>query len=183
MKPANENGLPDLLGQHLLAVFAGLNPGLLAASTGRHFAGKSNRFWKVMHQAGFTKELLGAENDRKILEYGFGLITVVDRPTRSASELRKVDYLAAIEHLKLKIERYRPLYLAFLGKAAYQAIANEQNIQWGPQNTKFGETHVWVLPNPSGLNRGYSLEKLVDSYQSFYTEITNATAGNSAFFH
>jgi TDG/mug DNA glycosylase family protein len=55
--PTNQS-LPDILEPGLNVVFCGINPGLLAASTGHHFAGRGNRFWATVHLAGFTPDLL-----------------------------------------------------------------------------------------------------------------------------
>ena len=67
--------LPDILAPGLSIVFCGINPGLRAATTGHHFAGRGNRFWKVLHLAGFTNEEFRPENDRQLLHYGCGLTT------------------------------------------------------------------------------------------------------------
>jgi len=58
-----------------------------------------------------------------------------------------------------------PRNLAFLGKAAYAAIVKNPNIQWGRQAAPFAGAPVWVLPNPSGLNRNFSLDALVAVYR------------------
>jgi TDG/mug DNA glycosylase family protein len=46
--------LPDIVAPGLSVVFCGLNPGLSAAASGHHFVGRSNRFWRTLHLAGFT---------------------------------------------------------------------------------------------------------------------------------
>jgi len=35
----------------------------------------------------------------------------------------------------------------------------------------FGGAPAWVLPNPSGLTRGFSLDALVQAYSAFRVEI------------
>src|ERR1700739_4717971 len=72
--------LPDILEPGLSIIFCGSKAGLRAASTGRHFAGRGNRFWRVLHLAGFTPELVLPENDRTLLQFGCGLTTAVSRP-------------------------------------------------------------------------------------------------------
>ena len=57
----------------LAVVFCGINPGMTAATVGHHFAGRSNRFWRVIHLAGFTPEEILPENDRTILRHRCGL--------------------------------------------------------------------------------------------------------------
>ncbi|MFW7343164.1 hypothetical protein V0R37_16705, partial [Pollutimonas sp. H1-120] len=67
--------------------------------------------------------------------------------------------------LHQKITHLAPTHLAFLGKAAYAAISDQRDIAWGLQPTRFAGSVVWVLPNPSGLNRAFSLDALVREYR------------------
>lgn len=168
-------GLEDLLRPGLTGVFCGLNPGLRAAATGFHFEGRGNRFWPVMHLAGFTDRLLTPPECHQLLDYGFGLATVVSRPTASADELSAHDYVTSAASLIARLERYRPAYIAFLGKAAYTAIAGRRTIEWGPQDARLGRSKVWILPNPSGRNLGFSQDALVDTYRAF-RQATEAAA-------
>ncbi len=62
--------LKDIIAKDLTVIFCGINPGLKSAWNGHHFSGPSNRFWKVLHQAGFTPHRIEAVNDGTILEYG-----------------------------------------------------------------------------------------------------------------
>ena len=160
-------GLPDLLEPGLRAIFCGLNPGMRAAASGHHFVGRQNRFWSVMHLAGFTPVLIDALDDRSFLEYGYGLTTVVARATVSAAEVARDEYVSAGDTLARKIERLRPRAVGFLGKAAYAAIAGQSVVDWGKQAETFGGSVAWILPNPSGLNRGFSLDALVEHYGQF----------------
>ena len=164
-------GLPDLLAPGLKAVFCGLNPGARAATSGHHFAGQGNRFWTVMHRAGFTPVLVDARDDRACLAHGFGLTTVVARPTASAAALSAAEYVSGGVLLARKLERYRPRAVAFLGKAAHAAISGRKDAPWGRQAESFGGSVTWVLPNPSGLNRGFSLEELVAHYAAFHASL------------
>jgi hypothetical protein len=77
--------LPDIIAGQLAIVFCGINPGMTAAATGHHFAGRGNRFWRAIHRAGFTPEEIAPENDRTILRHGCRLTTVVERPTAGGS--------------------------------------------------------------------------------------------------
>src|SRR5271170_3914918 len=83
--------LPDVIAERLAVVFCGINPGMTAAAVGHHFAGRGNRFWRVIHLAGFTPEEILPENDRTILQHRFGLTAVVDRPTAQADQLSARD--------------------------------------------------------------------------------------------
>jgi double-stranded uracil-DNA glycosylase len=157
--------LPDIIEPGLSILFCGINPGMNAASTGHHFAGRGNRFWKVLHLAGYTNEELRPENDRQLLQYGFGLTTAVARPTARADELSGAEIQSATAQLELKIQRYAPKVIAFLGKMALSGMTGERDLQWGPQAANFGGARTWVLPNPSGLNRSYSVDALVSAYR------------------
>jgi len=136
-----------------------------AASTGHHFAGRGNRFWRVMHLAGFTPVQIRAEDDRSLLRYGCGLTTVVPRPTVRAAELSRAEIELAGDDFRRKIEQYAPRHIVFLGKMALSAISGSRNIDWGPQAEPFGGARAWVLPNPSGLNRAFDLDALVAAYR------------------
>ena len=161
--------LPDLLRKGLDVVFCGINPGLSAARAGHHFSSPSNRFWRVLHLAGFTPRLIPPENDRTILQYGYGLTAAVERPTVRASELTSREFHEAAEELERKLRRYSPRFVAFLGKAACAAILRQKSVDWGQQSVEFGGAEVWVLPNPSGLNRAFSLQELVIAYRELRT--------------
>jgi TDG/mug DNA glycosylase family protein len=157
--------LEDILAGQLAVIFCGINPGMTAAAQGHHFAGRGNRFWRTLHLAGFTPEQVLPENDRTILSYQCGLTAVVERPTASADQLSLHEFSAAAADFEQKIARHAPRFVAFLGKAAYCALSGQRDIAWGLQPKTFGNASVWILPNPSGRNRGFSLEQLVTAYR------------------
>ena len=160
--------LPDIIAKRLAVVFCGINPGLSAAAAGHHFVGRGNRFWRVIHLAGFTPEEILPENDHTILQYRCGLTAVVQRPTARAEQLSAQEFLAAAGQFEQKITHYAPRFVAFLGKAAYSALSGRRDIAWGSQPSAFGGATVWVLPNPSGRNRAFSLDQLVGAYRHLY---------------
>lgn len=155
--------LPDILAHDLVVVFIGINPSPMAAATGHRFAGPSNRFWRVLHLANFSPVLLRADQDRSLPQYGCGLVSAISRPTRRANELSRAELAAAGDVLRAKIQSHRPKWIAFLGKGAYSAIVARRDIAWGLQGETFGAARVWVLPDPSGLNR-QTLPQLVAAY-------------------
>jgi TDG/mug DNA glycosylase family protein len=157
-------GLPDVLSEGLDVVFCGINPGMQSAALGHHFATRSNRFWHVLHLAGFTPERVLSENACSLLDYCCGLTSAVERPTVCASDLKRSDFVDGSSKLARKIEQFGPRYIAFLGKPACSAIFNQRAIPWGLQPMRFAGAAVWILPNPSGLNRAFTLEGLVSAY-------------------
>jgi TDG/mug DNA glycosylase family protein len=168
--------LPDLLADRLKVVFCGINPGVTAATAGHHFVSGSNRFWRVLHLAGFTPEQIAPAQDRSILRYGYGLTTVVSRATVAADELSPSEFTAAAAAFKRKIARHAPRFVAFLGKAAYAGLSGQRELAWGKQAMGFEGAIVWILPNPSGRNRAFTLDGLVDAYRELYLEMMATTA-------
>ncbi|RQZ13312.1 G/U mismatch-specific DNA glycosylase [Burkholderia sp. Bp9031] len=157
--------LPDLIAPNLDVLFCGINPGLTAAATGHHFAGRNNRFWRVIHLAGFTPAEISPQDDHAILRFGCGLTAVVKRPTASANQLSRAEFLAASAAFDQKVGRYGPRFVAFLGKAAYAVLSGQREVEWGLQPARMQGARVWVLPNPSGRNLAFGLDDLVDAYR------------------
>ncbi|HEY4108229.1 G/U mismatch-specific DNA glycosylase [Puia sp.] len=166
--------LEDIIKDDLRVLFCGINPGLKAFLDGHHFTGRGNRFWRALHLSGFTPHEIAPENDRTLLEYGCGLTTFVERPTAGADELTKNEFDASAGLFYRKIERFRPRHIVFLGKQAFQSLSGEKTIPWGLQALKISDIPVWVLPNPSGRNRGFTLEVLVLAYRQAYLTTRHA---------
>ena len=99
---------PDILTRGLDVVFCGLNAAASAAAAGLNFSSRSNRFWKVLHRAGFTDVPLQAHEERRLLDYGCGITAVVGRPTWRADEVSLEEFKAARAEFKAKIRRYAP---------------------------------------------------------------------------
>lgn len=168
------NELEDILADDVSVIFCGINPGLLAAAQGHHFAGRGNRFWRTLHRAGFTPFEIRPEDDRSLLEYHCGLTAVVARPTARADQVSVQEFAAVANSFEQKIAHYRPRYVAFLGKAAFAGLSGQKNIPWGRQSTSFGGAIVWVLPNPSGRNLAFTLEQLVAVYQDLALAVNDS---------
>jgi double-stranded uracil-DNA glycosylase len=162
---------PDVLARGLDVIFCGINPASTAAIAGHNFSSASNRFWRVLHQAGFTAVHLMPENEQQLLEYGCGISAVVRRATARASDVTLAEFKWARSGFEAKMQHYAPRYLAFLGKRALSAMIDQPSIPWGRQTARLAATPVWVLPNPSGLNRGFTLTALVRSYSELHDAI------------
>ncbi|ANI30149.1 formamidopyrimidine-DNA glycosylase [Yersinia entomophaga] len=162
--------ITDILRPRLKVVFCGINPGLSSANRGFHFANRSNRFWKVIHLAGFTKRQLAPEDELELLDTDCGITALVERPTVAAAELSAAELRQGAQELIDKITLYQPRILAVLGKQAFSSAFGVRKMQWGRQELKIGNTEVWVLPNPSGLNRA-TLDELVAAYRQVYLRL------------
>lgn len=148
----------------LRVLFCGINPGLVSAETGHHFARPGNRFWPALHQAGFTPRQLRPDEQSELLDLGLGITNVVDRPSARADELTKAEFLAGGENLVKKVLSYEPQWLAVVGVTAYRDAFGLRKAVMGRQDRLIGKTKVWILPNPSGLNAHYTLPKLAAAY-------------------
>lgn len=165
------SGLAEILGPGLSVVFCGLNPALSAVRDGHNFSNPTNRFWRVLYASGFTPRLLKADEEWELLTYGCGITSAVSRATRGASELKRQDYANDAPALESKVQKFAPANLAFLGKAAFAAISLRSEIEWGRQPERFARASVWVLPNPSGLNRAFHFARLLEHYQAMRSEV------------
>jgi double-stranded uracil-DNA glycosylase len=154
----------DILTDGLDVVFCGINPALTAALTGHNFSHPSNRFWSVLHLAGFTDSQLRPEQEHQLLTYGCGITAVVPRPTTRASDLTTAEIRAAAPLFEAKIRHCAPRTVAFLGKRAVQVMLPGVDLRWGRQPVRIADTPIWLLPNPSGLNRSFTLDALVAAY-------------------
>lgn len=165
-------GLPDLLAPGLAVVFCGINPGQRAAASGLHFDGRGNRFWRVLHLAGFTSKLMTPAQGPLLLAQGCGLTTAVARGTARASDVAPHEFAAAANAFREKMMAFNPRRLAFLGKAAYAGMTGHKHVAWGLQQDRFAGAETWILPNPSGLNRAFSLDELVSAYRVLHEAMT-----------
>ncbi|WSA96765.1 G/U mismatch-specific DNA glycosylase [Streptomyces sp. NBC_01795] len=157
--------MPDVSAPGLRVLFCGINPGLLSAATGHHFARPGNRFWPTLHASGFTPRRLAPEEERELLSYGLGITNVVARATARADELAPAEFTEGGRLLEAKVTRLRPRLLAVLGITAYRAAFDERKASVGPQERRIGGSRVWLLPNPSGLNAHFPPPRLAEEFR------------------
>lgn len=148
----------------LKVLFCGINPGLYSGATGNHFARPGNRFWPALHLSGFTPRRLHPSEKEELLALGLGITNVVDRTTARADELTTEEIVAGGRRLRRKVKRYGPRCLAVLGLGAYRIAFGIKSASVGEQAESIGDTKVWLLPNPSGLNAHYQLPALADEF-------------------
>jgi len=153
--------VPDVIADDLAVLFCGINPGLYSGATRHHFARPGNRFWKVLHQAGFTGRLLTPFDEDELLARRIGVTNLVTRATAAAAELGKDELRRGGRTLAAKSRRRRPAFVAFLGIEAYRHAFECPLARLGEQQQQLGPARVWVLPNPSGLNAHYQVPDLV----------------------
>ena len=156
--------IADLVGPDLRVLFSGINPSLYSAATGHHFARPGNRFWPALHLSGFTDRLLHPSSQSELPALGLGITNVVARATARADELSPAELVEGGARLAALVTRWRPRYLAVLGVTAYRTAFDRPRAAVGPQPETIGDTPIWILPNPSGLNAHYQIDRLASEF-------------------
>jgi TDG/mug DNA glycosylase family protein len=163
--------LPDLVAPNLKVLFAGINPGLYTAAIGHHFGRPGNRFWPALHASGFTPRLFSPFEEKLLLPLGVGITNLVARATATADELTADELRAGAKTLERKVRRFNPKMLAVVGVGAYRTAFNRPRATIGRQEGTIGDTRVWVLPNPSGLNAHYQPAQLAEAFRELRHEL------------
>jgi TDG/mug DNA glycosylase family protein len=156
--------VPDVIAPGLRVLFCGINPGLYSGAVRHHFARPGNRFWKLLHAAGFTARQLSPFEEGELLELGIGVTNLVARTTASADELSLEELRLGASRLRRKVCRHRPSFLAVLGIGAYRIAFARPRARMGLQEADICGSRVWLLPNPSGLNAHYQLAEFTAAF-------------------
>jgi TDG/mug DNA glycosylase family protein len=151
-------------------LFVGINPGVRSAITGHHFAGYSNRFWKLLHESGLVPEPMTCRDDDRLPGWGLGITNLIARPSPGIDTLEPAEYVAARSALVRKIGRYRPKMVALVGVTLFRALFPERRKQnasaVGLQPIRMAGVPVFVLPNTSGRNANFSYAEMLDAFRS-----------------
>ena len=159
-------------------LLVGINPGIRSATLGHHFAGYSNRFWKLLYESGVVSEPLTFEDDVRLPEWGLGITNLIARATPGVSTLRPPEYISGLRILRRKIRRVRPAIVAFIGVSLYRSMAGIKGpVTLGPQKELFEGARVVVLPNPSGRNAHFSYREMLAAFRRLKREQSNRGQG------
>jgi TDG/mug DNA glycosylase family protein len=169
--------LRDRLGPGVRVLFVGINPGVRSAVTGHHFAGFSNRFWKLLYESRLVPEPIGFEDDDRLCEWGYGITNIVRRATPGIDTLSREEFVTGRIRLVRKVQRYRPAILALVGITVFRALFPEHRgpVQVGLQAERIGTARVFVLPNTSGRNANYSYAQMLDAFRGL-AQLVNASS-------
>jgi TDG/mug DNA glycosylase family protein len=165
--------LKDRIEPGVRVLFVGINPGVRSARTGHHFAGFSNRFWKLLFDARLVPEPITWQDDGRLPEFGFGITNLVARPSPGIDDLSPSEYVAGWKALDRKIKRYRPAVVALVGVTLYRAILPlagtdhaPSRVPLGPQRLRLHGARVFVLPNPSGRNANFTYAEMLAAFRA-----------------
>jgi TDG/mug DNA glycosylase family protein len=169
--------LKDRIAPGVRVLFVGINPGVRSALTGHHFAGYSNRFWRLLFEAELVPEPITYEDDDRLPEFGFGITNLVARPTPGIDTLAPAEYIAGWKILERKIRRFAPEVLALVGVTLWRAILPLLPIDdgeraslktrkaLGPMPLQLHGADVFVLPNPSGRNAHFAYSQMLEAFR------------------
>jgi len=169
--------VPDVIGHGLDVLFCGINPGLYSGAVGHHFSRPGNRFWRTLHAAGFTPQVLSPFEEARLLDHRLGITNLVNRATAGAAEVSDRELRSGAARLRRKAGRYRPRWVAFLGLGAYRVAFGRPGAQVGAQAERLGSAQVWLLPNPSGLNAHYQLPDLARVFGELKAAVESRSPG------
>jgi TDG/mug DNA glycosylase family protein len=174
--------LRDRIRPGVRVLLVGINPGVRSALTGHHFAGYSNRFWKLLHESGLVPEPITYEADDRLPEWGFGVTNIVPRATPGIDTLTPVEYAVGRLRLRRKIARHRPQVVAMVGVTVFRAMFPERKgpVTPGLQPERIGGADVFVLPNPSGRNANYSYAEMLAAFRELKRFLGRRAAGYRA---
>ena len=158
------SAVPDVLAPGLDVVFCGINPGRASAAAHAHFANPRNDFWRLLHDAGFTRRLLEPSEQHSLVEHGYGLTNAAYRTTRGSGDLRRGDFDGAAERLARVAAELHPRAIAFVGKEAYRGAFGERP-DLGLQERRLGDTVLFVLPSTSPANAAVPYSERLRSFR------------------
>ena len=160
--------LRDRIAPDVRVLFVGINPGIRSAAIGHHFAGYSNRFWKLLYESRLVPEPLGTEDDARLTEWRLGITNLIPRPTPGIDTLRPEEYVAGTRTLRKKIRKWKPGVVAFIGVTLFRAVFGKrpsERVGLGLQSETLEGSRVFVLPNPSGRNAHFSYLEMLAAFE------------------
>jgi TDG/mug DNA glycosylase family protein len=172
---ARGRSIPDTIAPGLEVLFVGINPSLWSGAVGRHFARPGNRFWRALHEAGFTERLLDPAEGDALLRRRIGVTNLVNYATASADELSVADLERGRRRIEAKVRKYRPRVVAFVGMGAYRIAFGRPRAAGGLQEERIAGSAIWVLPNPSGRTAGYQMPALARAFGDLRRALRDGT--------
>jgi TDG/mug DNA glycosylase family protein len=159
--------LRDRLRPPVRVLLVGINPGVRSSQVGHHFAGPSNRFWKLLYESGLVTEKISHIDDDRLHEWGFGITNLIPRPTPGIDTLRREEYVAGAKMLRRKIRQVEPEVVAFIGVTLFRSVFGRrpgEPVALGEQPERLEGARVFVLPNPSGRNANFSYAEMLEAF-------------------
>jgi len=169
--------LRDRIAPDVRVLFVGINPGIRSEAIGHHFAGYSNRFWKLLYESRLVPEPIGTVDDARLTEWRLGITNLIGRATPGIDTLRPAEYVAGTRTLRKKIRKWRPEVVAFVGVTLYRAMFGKRPsdpVTLGLQVETLEDARVFVLPNPSGRNANFSYPEMLAAFEQLRRYLSSA---------
>ncbi len=159
--------VPDLVPDELRLLFVGINPGLMSAATGLHFAFAGNRFYPALRLAGILPDdVITAEQARPVLlSRGVGITNIVARASARADQLSTAELLEGRQRLETFVAAHQPRVVAIAGITSYRTAFGRRTARVGRQDETIEGAALWIVPNPSGLNAHATVDSLAADYR------------------
>ncbi|KAI9467492.1 uracil-DNA glycosylase-like protein [Zychaea mexicana] len=171
--------LPALLYSDLFVLFVGINPDLDSSASGHFYEGRSNHFWHCLNATDLVSYRVSPKDDSKLpRDFGLGFTNICRRPTRTAKELHDNEIVEGLEVLKLKIERYQPAFVCFLGIDMYKKYIKKRTItprlqkekcRWGAR--EHDVIRFFVMPSTSARVVAFQRDDKVKLFQELSKEV------------
>jgi double-stranded uracil-DNA glycosylase len=167
--------LRDRIRPGVEVLFVGINPGIRSALTGHHFAGFSNRFWKLLYESRLVPERISYTDDDRLPDWGFGITNIVPRATAGIDSLSRDEYVRGRSRLLAKIRKFRPHVVALVGVTVFREMFPEHKglVAIGRQNETLGGAALFVLPNTSGRNANFSYAEMLAAFSALKRFVRN----------
>jgi mismatch-specific thymine-DNA glycosylase len=159
--------LRDRIEPGVRALFVGINPGMRSEAINHHFAGFSNRFWKLLYESRLVPEPIRAEDDDRLPEWGFGITNLVARATPGMDGVTPAEFVAGARVLRRKVRRFKPPVVVLIGVTVFRSLFSHTGpVRLGLQRECLEGSRVFVLPNPSGRNANFSYAEMLASFRT-----------------
>ena len=159
-------------------LLVGINPGVRSSQVGHHFAGSSNRFWKLLYESRLVPEPIGYADDDRLMTWGFGITNLVPRPTPGIDTLRREEFVAGVKVLRRKVRRVKPELVAFVWVTLFRWVFSRPSgepVALGLQEERLEGARVFVLPNPSGRNAHFSYAEMLAAFAGLREEMDRSS--------
>jgi TDG/mug DNA glycosylase family protein len=137
-------------------LFVGINPHYGSYARGVPFS-NNKLFWYLLNRAGIIKEDIKDLKDDKKLKilyknkfnktYKLGMVSVIDRPTRDITALKKNEEMPGQKSIRAIIKKEKPAVVCFIGKIAYKKFSGSKNFVFGWQEDIYS-SKVFVMHFP-----------------------------------
>ena len=167
--------LTDILRPGLDVIFIGAAASLNSAREGHWYAGPTNKFYLLLHQAGFTPRQLRPEEDVDLPNFGIGLTCLHKFSASSANHLLPVPTSEQRQTVGTKIETFAPRFACCNGKDVFCMVTGQECLDWGEQAELMGSSRVFVVHSSSARADHWAADRLA-LYRELRSKILETTA-------